>query len=55
MTVRISSARRFNEWWIPAFAGMTKGCAKVSLRRNDGGLPKGLLRENADPERMADT
>ncbi len=32
MTRPILSALRFNEGWIPAFAGMTKGYAGVSLR-----------------------
>ena len=36
MTGRIPSAPRFNEGWIPAFAGMTKVYARGSLRGNDG-------------------
>ena len=35
ITGRIPSAPRFNEGWIPAFAGMTKGYAKVSRGRGD--------------------
>ena len=45
MTGRILSAPRFDEWWIPAFAGMTKGYARVS----GGGSP---VRSNLEAHRM---